>query len=361
MWPDQQPPGGAPNPQQNQQNQQNNPYQQPGYQQPNPYQQPGYQQAGPYGQQAQPGPYGQQPQAGPYGQQPQWGQPGQPPGAPVPQPPQGGGGRTKLVAIVAATAVVVTAAVTGYLVLGGSKDDEADNGKGGQHTSPSPTATESASPTSSASGDPRGNETEKPTVAGWKVVVNPKYGTAFDVPADWEVERPGVFSFFEDETKGDGSAYIGFSGTTFLKPDYCTSEDSGTKESHALAAGGTKGENGAKDTASIARGDSATFAFGGYTDQSEAAKKYLRIGKAKSFTTASGVKGSVATSYVIGVPKKNKCDTDGKATTFAFKNSTGSFVSWTFYGAKGVKDEVPDATMNKILSTVRLHGDPIAE
>lgn len=346
MWPDQQPPGGAPNPQQDQQNQQNNPYQQPGYQQPNPYQQPGYQ---------------QYPQAGPYGQQPQWGQPGQPPGAPVPQPPQGGGGRTKLVAIVAATAVVVTAAVTGYLVLGGTKDDEADNGKGGQHTSPSPTATGPASPTSSATGDPRGNATEEPTVAGWKVVVNPKYGTAFDVPADWEVERPGVFSFFEDETKGDGSAYIGFSGTTFLKPDYCTSEENGTKESHALAAGGTKGENGAKDTASIARGDSATFAFGGYTDQSEAAKKYLRIGKAKPFTTASGVKGSVATSYVIGVPKKNKCDTDGKATTFAFKNSTGSFVSWTFYGAKGVEDEVPDATMNKILSTVRLHGDPIAD
>ncbi|MEU6599359.1 hypothetical protein [Streptomyces flaveolus] len=352
MWPDQQPPGGAPNPQQDQQNQQNNPYQQPGYQQPNPYQQPGYQQY------PQAGPYGQQPQAGPYGQQPQ---PGQPPGAPVPQPPQGGGGRTKLVAIVAATAVVVTAAVTGYLVLGGTKDDEADNGKDGQHTSPSPTATGPASPTSSATGDPRGNATEEPTVAGWKVVVNPKYGTAFDVPADWEVERPGVFSFFEDETKGDGSAYIGFSGTTFLKPDYCTSEENGTKESHALAAGGTKGENGAKDTASIARGDSATFAFGGYTDQSEAAKKYLRIGKAKPFTTASGVKGSVATSYVMGVPKKNKCDTDGKATTFAFKNSTGSFVSWTFYGAKGVEDEVPDATMNKILSTVRLHGDPIAD
>ncbi|MFF8909922.1 hypothetical protein [Streptomyces olivaceoviridis] len=343
MWPDQQPPGGAPNPQNNQQN---NPYQQPGYQQPG-YQQ--YPQAGPYGQQAQ---------GGPYGQQPQW---GQPPGAPVPQPPQGGGGRTKLVAIVAATAVVVTAAVTGYLVLGGSQDDEAADGKGGQHTSPSPTATEPASPTASATGDPRGNETEKPTVAGWKVVVNPKYGTAFDVPADWEVEQPGAFSFFEDETKGDGSVYIGFSGTTFLKPDYCTSDDSGTKESHPLAAGGTKGENGAKDTASIARRDSATFAFGGYTDQSEAAKKYLRIGKAKPFTTASGVKGSVATSYVVGVPKKNKCDTDGKATTFAFKNSTGSFASWTFYGAKGVEDEVPDATMNKILSTVRLHGDPIVD
>ncbi|MEU6671822.1 hypothetical protein [Streptomyces sp. NPDC046727] len=352
MWPDQQPPGGAQNPQQHPQQ---NPYQQPGYQQPNPYQQPGYQQH------PQGAPYGQQAQPGPYGQQPQW---GQPPAAPEPPRGGGGGGRTKLIAIIAATAVVVTAAVTGYLVLGGSsddKDDKADNGKGGQHTSPSPTATSSASPTSSGGDNPRSGETEKPTVAGWKVVVNPKYGTAFDVPADWEVQRPGVFSFFEDQQKGDGSAYIGFSGTSFLKPDYCTSEKNGTEESHALGGSGTKGENGAKDTASTARGDSAAFAFGGYTDQSDAAKKYLRIGKAKSFTTASGVKGSVATSYVTGVPKKNKCDTDGKATTFAFKNSTGSFVSWTFYGAKGVKDEVPDATVDKILSTVRLHGDPTVQ
>ncbi|GAB1334386.1 hypothetical protein ACE1SV_09760 [Streptomyces sp. E-15] len=257
---------------------------------------------------------------------------------------------------------MVTAAVTGFLVLGGSEDDEADGGKDGRHTSPSPTAgSASAPPSPSATDDPRGNETAKPTVAGWKVVVNPKYGTAFDVPADWEVERPGVFTFFEDEKKGDGSPYIGFSGASFLKPDHCTSEKGGRKESYALAASGTKGENGAKDTASTARNDSATFAFGGYTDQSDAAKKYLHIGTAKPFTTASGVQGSVATSYVTGAPRKNACTTDGKAVTFAFKNSTGSFVSWTLYGAKGVKDELSDATVDKILTTVRLNGDPVVE
>ncbi len=117
MWPGQQPPGGEQNPQAN------NPYQQPGYQQPNPYQQPGYQ---------QPGAYGQQP--------PQWGTPA-PAGAP--QPPQGGGGgnRTKLVAIIAATAVVVAAGVTGFLVLGGDKDDTAD---GKNDKKPTPTASKSS-------------------------------------------------------------------------------------------------------------------------------------------------------------------------------------------------------------------------
>ncbi|OIK06521.1 hypothetical protein [Streptomyces monashensis] len=338
MWPDQQPPGGAPNPQQN-------PYQQPGYQQPNPYQQPGYQ---------------QYPQAGQYGQQSQWGQ-SQPPTVPVPTPPQGGGGRTKMIAIIAAAAVVVAAGVTGFLVLGkdGKKDDTAGKG-GGQSQSPS---AQPSSPSPSVTDDPRGVSNEKATIPGWKVVVNPKYGTAFDVPADWEVERPGVFSFFEDKKKNDGSAYIGFSAPSFLKPDYCSVDatGSGSKENYALAGSGTKGENGGKDTASIARGDAAAFVFGGYTDQSDAAKKYLRIGSAKPFTTTSGLKGSVASSYVTGVPKKNKCDTDGKAITFAFKNSADNFVSWTLYGEKGIKDELSDATIQKILATVRLHGAPTVE
>ncbi|MFJ9247490.1 hypothetical protein [Streptomyces sp. NPDC101776] len=335
MWPGQQPPGGEQNPQ-------DNPYQQPGYQQPNPYQQPGYQ------------------QPNPYGQQPHWGAPG-PAGGP--RPPQGGGGgnRTKVVAIVAATAVVVAAGVTGFLVLGGdNKDDKADGGKGTSSQSPSTDPSTSSSETSGSDDNPRGNETEKPTIAGWKVVVNQKYGTAFDVPADWEVGKPGTFTFFEDEVKGDGSPYIGFSAPAYLKQSWCESDDDkdGTKETSSLASSGTKGEDGAKDTASTARGDAASFAFGGYTDQKDSSKKYLKIGEAKPYTTKSGVVGSVASSYTSGVPKSGKCSSDGKATTFAFKNSANDFVSWTLYGAKGVSEEIPDATVQKILSTVRLHGDP---
>jgi hypothetical protein len=55
---------------------------------------------------------------------------------------------------------------------------------------------------------------------------------------------------------------------------------------------------------------------------------------------------------------KGKCASDGKALTFGFKNSAGDFVAWNFFGAKGVKGEVPKATVLKILSTVRLSGDP---
>jgi hypothetical protein len=346
MWPGQQPPGGEQNPQDQ------NPYQQPGYQQPNPYQQPGYQQTG------YPQPGYEQPN--PYGQQQQWGAPPEPLGAP--QAPGGGGGggnKTKITAIVAASAVVVAAGVTGFLVLGGGNDD---NAGGDPSKSSKPTTSTSASPSASASGDdnPRGGEGEKATVAGWKVVVNPKWGTAFDVPADWQVKTPGTFIGFEDNKKGDGSSLIGMSAPAFLKEKWCTSDDDkdGYESDTALAAAGTKGQSGAKNTDDIARNDSAWWVFGGYTDQKDASKKLLTIGKPKAYTTASGVEGSVVTTYSSGVTKSGKCDSDGKATTFAFKNSAGDFVSWTFYGAKGVSEEVSDATVQKILSTVRLHGDP---
>lgn len=353
MWPGQQPPGGEQNPQDQ------NPYQQPGYQQPNPYQQPGYQQPGQPqpGQPQQPG----YPQPAPYGQ-PQWGAPTVPLGPPqAPGGPDGGrgggGNRTKVTAIVAASAVVIAAGVTGFLVLGNDKKDD----RAGGDASKSPTASATASPSASGSGEnPRGTDEEKPTVAGWKVVVNPKWGTAFDVPADWNVRTPGTFIGFEDEKKGDGSALIGMSAPAFLQEKWCTSDDNkdGRTDDTALAATGTKGQSGAKNTDDVARNDSAWWVFGGYTDQETASKKLLKIGKAEPYTTASGIKGSVATTYSAGVPKKDKCDSDGKATTFAFKNSAGDFVSWTFYGAKGVKDEVPDATVRKILGTVRLYGDP---
>ncbi|MGW7167607.1 hypothetical protein ACWGH3_20330 [Streptomyces sp. NPDC054884] len=344
MWPGQQPPGGEPNPQA-----QNNPYQQPGYQQPgyqqpNPYQQPGYQQ-----------------QPNPYAQQPQWG--AQPPTVVSPPPggnggPGGGGNRTKLVAIVAASAVVVAAGVTGFLVLGGGDDEKTDVTK----SSPSPTTSTSASDSASAGTDdnPRSNETEKPTVAGWKVVVNPKWGLAYDVPADWEVQSPGLSQGFEweDKKKSDGYDRILQGGTAEFKSKWCStdSDKDGKTEDTALAVVGSKGAEGAKTTDEIAINTPAWWVFGGYTEPD---KKSLTFdNKATAFTTASGIKGSYAWAQSTNTPQKGKCDSDGKAITFGFKNSKGDFVSWNLYGAKGVKDELPTATIMQILSTVRLHGTP---
>ncbi|MGW0650519.1 hypothetical protein ACWD4T_17175 [Streptomyces umbrinus] len=338
MWPGNQPPGGEQNPQDPSQN----PYQQPGYQQPNPYQQPGFQQAGPQ----TPNPYTQPGQPG-------WSAPG------VPQPPEtppggGDGNRTKLVAIVAATAVVIAAGVTGFLVLGGDKDDEADGGKDGK-TKQSPSASASKDPSASPStGDdnPRGTDGEKATVAGWKVVINPRFGTMFDVPADWEIESTDTSVGFEWEEKGKTDRTT-VTAPAYLKSKWCTtdSDKDGRAEDTALATAGTRGENGAKDSAEAAETRVPWWIFGGYTQPD---KKSVKFDKAKAYTTKSGLKGSIATAYSKNTPQNGKCDSEGKAITFAFKNGAGDFVTWNLYGAKGVGDEIPEATVQKILSTVRL-------
>jgi hypothetical protein len=336
MWPGQQPPGGEQNPQAH-----NNPYQQPGYQQPNPYQQPGFQ------------------QPNPYAQQPQWGAP-TPVGTPQAQPGGGGGGggnRTKVIAIVAAAAVVVAAGVTGFLVLGGGDDGKPVAGKG----SASPTASASASASSGTDDNPRdADEEAKPTIAGWKAVVNPKWGIAFDVPAEWEVQKPGLGQGFEwkDKAESDGYGSILMSGTAEYRPQWCGTDDDkdGKTDYTPLAMVGTKGAEGAKNTDEIALNTPAWWVFGGYTEPDKKSISYDE--KATAFTTASGIKGSYAWAQSTNTPQKGKCDSDGKAITFGFKNSKGDYVSWNLYGAKGVKEEVSKATIMQILSTVRLQGEP---
>ncbi|MFF3291383.1 hypothetical protein [Streptomyces sp. NPDC003023] len=343
MWPGQQPPGGEQNPQDQ------NPYQQQGYQQPNPYQQQGYQQPGyPQPGHQQPNPY-QQPTA------PQYAVPGQMPGAP--QPPGDEKKKTTIIAIVAATAVVATAVVTGVIVLpddGGTTDK---GGSAGASKSPAPEKSEGEDPAPAPTGNPRGGEA-KPTIAGWKVVTNPKHGTQFDVPAEWEVESAGTATGFENEKKGDGSLAVIMSAPAHLKSKWCLfdSDKDGSEEDYGLASTGTKGGKGAKNTAEAAYNEAGNWVWAAFA-QTEP-KGTVKVAAAKDYTTKSGLKGSVSTATAKGVKKENKCETDGKSIAFSFKNAKGDFASWVLYSNTGVPDEVPDALMQQILSTVRLAGTP---
>lgn len=339
MWPgQQQPPGGEQNPQDAHQN----PYQQqPGQgQQPNPYQQ-------------QPG-YGY-PQAGyqaPPPVQP-WGQPQQT--APLPQSSGGSPYATKTVAIVAAAAVVVVAAATGAFVLtrDDKKSDQADNKPAAASSSaPSSPAAAPASP----GANPRAGGDVKPVIPGWKVVLNPKYGTAFDVPPEWNVASAGVISGFTDDSKNDGMPMISFSAPAFLKEDWCKvdSNKDGREESTGLAGTGTKGGQGAKDTAEAVKNEAGNWAFAAFAQK--APKGTVKVSEPKEYTTSSGLKGHMATATAIGVPKENKCSSDGKSIAFSFKTANGDFSSWILYSAAGVQGEVPQETMDKILSSVRLNG-----
>lgn len=280
-----------------------------------------------------------------------------------PQPPGGGGrgNRAKAVAIAAATAVVVAVGFTGVLLLGGDKDDNADGGSG--NTKASASTSKSATASAPASDNPPGSKTERPTVPGWKVVVNPKWGTAFDVPPDWEVKSPDLLIGFEDvkvdysDPKNWGKTIIVMGAPAVLKDNWCLSDDDkdGRVDTTALAAVGTKGAKGAKSTGDAALSQVDRWVYGGYTQPDT--KSILRDATAKPYTTKSGVKGSIAWARSRNTPLKGKCASDGKAITFGFENSAGDFVAWCLYGATGVKDELPDSTITKILSTVRLHGD----
>ncbi|MET9205163.1 MULTISPECIES: hypothetical protein [Streptomyces] len=383
MWPGQQPPGGEQNPQDPNQN----PYQQPGYQQPNPYQQPGYPQQGQQpGQQPgqsgapgyPPGQPGQPPTQPGYGQpgygQPPYGQPGYgqpnpyqqptvpqyavggPPGGPK---PDGDKKKTTVIAIVAATAVVVAAVVTGVVLLTGNDDDKSkDVADDKKSAAPSAKPSTSEEPSSAPAENPRGSENDpKPLIPGWKVVTNPKWGTQFDVPGDWEVSSSGVFAGFEDAKDPTGKPVAGFSAPAYYKSKWCVddSDKDGRDEETELAGVGTKGARGAKNSDEAAKAEAGTWVWAAYAQTDS--KDKVKVGDPKPFTTKSGLSGSVVTATATGLAKKEKCDTDGKSIAFSFKNGNDEFSTWILYGPKGVDGELSDTTIQQILSTVRLSAD----
>ncbi|WP_225834513.1 hypothetical protein [Streptomyces sp. NK08204] len=330
MWPGQQSSRDGQNPQQPAAGGRSNPYQQPdpGTFQSNPYQQPSP------GSTFQPDSYGQ-PQSWQMSTQPAA-------GAPVPPSKGGARNRTGLVAVVAAAAVVLAAGVTGFLVLDGHR-----------HDGPGPKPTDVASP-SRSSADPRGSDTRTATVKGWKVVVNPTQGIAFDVPPQWELQSSGWVSYVSKDGDPDDKPLIAIRNVAMLEKKWCSSDGNrdGTPEDTPLAEVGTRGNNGYRSTQEIAGSDPETWVYGAYTQPDKAKVKSAPV---EAFTTNSGLEGRLGVAWSVGVKKSKKCATDGKAWTFAFKNTAGDLVSWSFVGAKNVPDEVPDATVRRVATTVRLY------
>lgn len=76
------------------------------------------------------------------------------------------------------------------------------------------------------------------------------------------------------------------------------------------------------------------------------------------FTTTLGLEGHWGKTTVTGITKKRKCDHNGYAMAFVFKNATGDLTAWVLYSATNVNGEIPEATAKKIMSTVRLNPSP---
>jgi hypothetical protein len=253
--------------------------------------------------------------------------------------------RTGIIAVVAAAAVVLAAGVTGVLALGGHRQDR---------PGPKPTNAPSSSHSST---DPRGTGTLTATIKGWKVLTNPTQGIAFDVPPHWEIQSSGWVSYASKDGDPDDTPLIAIRNVAMLQKNWCASDDNrdGTVENTPLAQVGTRGNNGYRSTQDIAHSDPETWVFGGYTQPD---RTKVKSGSVQPFTTNSGLKGTLGTAWSVGVTKSKKCASDGKAWTFGFKNASGDLVSWSFFGARNVRGEVPDATIRRILGTVRLYEAP---
>ncbi|MFC9943504.1 hypothetical protein [Streptomyces pratensis] len=260
----------------------------------------------------------------------------------APEPPRRPRNRTAVVAVAAATAVVVACGVAGFLVL---RDNGADT------TEAKPEATDPASTDDTDRSAAEGGS--GPLVPGWNTVVNAKRGITFDVPVSWARQSADWVSYVSENDDPEEKPLVAMMAPAVLKEKWCTSDDDmdGTEDDTPLASTGTTGEKGARSTAEAAEDTAKTWVYGAYTQPD---RTRIEIGEAQSYRTKSGVEGSLVTVTSSGTPAKGKCDTDGKAVTFAFKNAEGAFVSWTYLGAHGVPDEVSDATIRQILSTVRL-------
>lgn len=265
----------------------------------------------------------------------------------APEPPRPRRNRTTLAVVAASAAVVVACAAVGYLTL---RDD------GNAEAGPRPTPTPSASASDGGTDRGTGGGGSAPLVPGWNTVVNAKRGITFDVPASWKRQSADWVSYVTENDDPKEKPLVAMMAPAVLKEKWCTSDDDkdGTPEESSLASVGTTGEQGAKSAAEAAEDTAETWVYGLYTQPD---RSRLTVGEPESFRTESGVEGSLVTVTSSGTPKKGKCDSDGKAVTFAFKNAEGRFVSWTYVGAHGVPDEVSDATIRQILGTVRLYKD----
>ncbi|MER5635088.1 hypothetical protein ABT098_32260 [Streptomyces nitrosporeus] len=259
--------------------------------------------------------------------------------------------RTTTAFVAGATAVVVACGVTGFLALRGDGDGGSGGGGG---TDAKPSVTGSADPGGAKA--PSGGAGSGPLVPGWNTVVNAERGITFDVPASWARQSASWVSYVTEESDPEQKPLVAMMAPAVLKEKWCTSDDDkdGSPEDTALASVGTTGEKGARSAAEAAEDTAKKWVYGAYTQPDST---HLVIGEPESYRTKTGVEGSLVTVTSSGARAKGTCDTDGKAVTFAFKNADGAFVSWTYVGAHGVSDEVADATIREILSTVRLHED----
>ena len=158
---------------------------------------------------------------------------------------------------------------------------------------------------------------------------------------DWTLAGEGTITAFTDEKTN--KPLVAMSSPAYFKDNWC--------QGSSRAAAGTKGGQGSKTTKEAARIAVGNFAIAGY-DQKH--KGILKVSNGKPFKSKYGITGHTATATVTGAPKKDSCSTSaGKVVAASWINSNGDLVIWVLFTDAGVKDELPDATIKKIMGSLR--------
>ncbi|MDT0265885.1 hypothetical protein RM844_06225 [Streptomyces sp. DSM 44915] len=397
MRPGEEQPGGEPA------REWSNPYQQPGYQQPNPYQQPtpgaGWgapgAQGGPGAPAGQPGapdqpgaptgqpgmPAGQPgvPPAPPPGQQGMpptpppgapggWQQQGPPTLPPQSPPPQDDKKSLKvMVGIIVSVAVVAGAAVTGVVLMSGDDDTttdannqeaSADPGEAGDpDEEPTEESTEEPERPSNPN-DPRRGVTQRPDpviAPDWQVQTLENRHIAFDVPAeDWTVNPESTSMGLLDEREGaeEGDILVAMSGVATYLDGWCPEAEHGVS-SRAMV--GTKGAQGATNTAEAAENEAMNWALGGWDQQQLGT---FEMTEPEEFESDYGISGHIVRATIRDVPPDeedpNPCgQSDGKVIAISYLDLNNDMATWVMMADAGIPEELDDATIEQIMSSMR--------
>lgn len=258
--------------------------------------------------------------------------------SPTPRPPKRN--RGKIIAWCAAGLVVVLAAVFIPIYLSGSEDTQQEAG-----ASSAPPSKQTAPPPPSVNTDGMtAKDVTLPAVTkeqGWKGVKYPRNKTAYDVPPDWQVEKPSNSYVFETD---DQKQTLTMHGVTSYKSGYCIDNENTSRGQTGWfplskdAPIDQSVRNLAANTATLAATDGKTL-------------PNVPTPKVTDTTVYGGRKARMA--KVSSTPIGHECSAPKRSVVaVGFHANIGNVVFLMEYD-DGLPDSPPKETVDKIIASLR--------
>ncbi|SDC32113.1 hypothetical protein [Actinokineospora iranica] len=271
-----------------------------------------------------------------------------------PEPPKPN--RTPLIVTLVVVVVVAIGAVTTLLLVNRDSDDPAPvaapSSSAEKTTADRPTATRkpvtsSPRPTTSTTPTDVSQIKVDPVISGWQGVLSPKEGVAYDVPKDWEVEKPSVIVGFDDN---EGKPTAVMHGVSTYKPEACA-DVKGSYRGHVgfVSAGTAEPERAARNGAKLFADAAALNADG--------SKAPVTVTDPVPAKVDHGKIDAVSATATLTVNQPGECSSPTVLfTTVAFKNGANT-VLFMMYMDQGTPDALPADIAAQVVSSIRPHKD----